>query len=241
MAHSPFHKLTPIALGCGAILVAGLLAPMTACEPSRGEALSSPAQPVYNFVGIRVGVDPKTVEGIRAVISWSVEPSTSPESSQSTWIGLYSEPTTPDHVSFEIVQIGWKQAGKNQIRLFWEWGISRVDFHVLYGPVVDSSQPIEVEIDRLGTNGYTFVVAGAEVGRATVPWKPSLAAANAETHNPADSIAGSAHSPEILRDVAVKVSTEWHHLGGRTFSTDPNLVASLGQPGEIEIWDARKA
>ena len=232
-------KSKRIAIVGGGFLTIALLALIIARGLSSTDALPSPAFPVYSFAGIRAAVDPATVEGIRAVITWSVEPSTSSQSSQSTWIGLYAEPKPQQHVSFEIVQIGWKQVGSGEPRLFWEWSVGRDDFHVSYGSVVHSAETLDVEIDRLGTNGYKFISAGTEVGRASVPWKPTLAAANGETHHPADLMAGSAQSPEMVRDVAVKVTNEWHHLGGRTFSTNSNYLASLGQPGEIEIWDVR--
>jgi hypothetical protein len=180
------------------------------------------------------------VQAVRATIEWWIAPRTLPNSAQSTWIGIFgpSDPTT--HRSLNVAQIGWKQLGSNQVRVFWEWGVDGQFNHISYGATVDAGQPLTVELDRDSTGLFSFRANGAVAAQESVSWTPSYLAIGAETHNPSDELAGSVKSPEVITGVEWKLAEVWQPLAGLTFSTLSQYQIATDAQGPLRIWDLRQ-
>jgi hypothetical protein len=179
------------------------------------------------------------VEGVRATITWTVAPITSANSAQSTWIGIFGPADPKTHLSLRIAQIGWKQLAPDPPRVFWEWGTDLSDNTISYGDQVQASKSLVVELDRDISGQYTFIADGKQVGSVTLAWQPSSLTIAAETHHPADVMAGSVQSPEVISDVMWKQNGIWRPLSAPTFSTNSVYHASVDSSERILIWDAR--
>jgi len=121
------------------------------------------------------------VEGLRATITWTVEPVIVPGYSVSTWIAL-GVASPGEGVSNQIAQIGWIETDPGQPHLFWEWGTSTADSHKQIGKAVEPGLPLNVEVDLDHSGEITFFVDAQAIGTASVPWVPTAIGAFAETH-----------------------------------------------------------
>src|SRR5712691_5004282 len=132
-----------LASACG-----GLSTSTTAVSPS-------PSPPVvYGFAGLNTSENAAQVEGLRATITWTVEPVIVPGYSVSTWIAL-AVATPGQGVSNQIAQIGWIETETGQPHLFWEWGTSTSDSHKQIGKAVEPGLPLKVEVDLDRSGGIT--------------------------------------------------------------------------------------
>ena len=209
---------------------------LVACGgPSRSVPSATPT--AYSFAGQTEHL--AGIEGIRATIVWTIAPKTLSSSAQSTWIGIFGKADSGTRLSFKIAQIGWKQAGQDPPRAFWEWGTDQSDNHIRYGPEVASGDVLQVELDRSPNGEYAFLANGVAVAKISLAWVPDYVSANAETQNPGDYLAGSSGAPETVSGLAVKVQGTWRPLAGDVYSTSSSYRAKSDSQDNLLIWDSR--
>lgn len=227
---------------------AGLIAALpillaSACEsPSTSTTSVSPSSSlpvVYGFAGVNTGENAAQVEGLRATITWTVEPVIVPGYPVSTWIAL-AVATPGQGVSNQIAQIGWIETNPGQPHLFWEWGTSTADSHKQIGKAVEPGPPLNVEVDRDGSGKITFLADGVAIGTATVPWVPTAVGAFAETHTTAEYLPGSSSRPEILSRFQEETDGNWSPYAGRVLTTSPQFRVNVASDNSVLIWDARQ-
>lgn len=200
----------------------------------------SPSPPVvYGFAGLNTGENAAQMEGLRATITWTVEPVIVPGYSVSTWIAL-AVATPGQGVSNEIAQIGWIETDPRQPHLFWEWGASPADSHKQIGKAVEPGSPLNVEVDLDRSGKITFLADAAAIGTATVPWVPTAAGAFAETHTTTEYLPGSSSQPEMLSSFQERIAGKWLPYAGRVLTTSPQFRVNVSSDNSVLIWDARQ-
>ncbi len=217
-----------LASACG-----GLSTSTTAVSPS-------PSPPVvYGFAGLNTSENVDQVEGLRATITWTVQPVIVPGYSVSTWIAFAV--ATPGHgVSNRIAQIGWIETDPGQAHLFWEWGTSTADNHKQIGKAVEPGLPLNVEVDLDRNGELTFFADAVAVGTATVPWVPTATGALAETHTTTEYLPGSSSRPEVLSGFQENVAGRWMPYTGHVFTTSPQFRVNVSSDNSVLIWDVRQ-
>src|SRR5467141_304405 len=199
--------------------VASILLLMSGCSGDAHGGTPSPQVPTYNFAGISTHQHAAEIEGIRATINWSVDPSTTAGSAQSTWIGIFGQSDPRTHLSSKIAQIGWKQQGTSPPRVFWEWGTDSNHVSIFYGDI--ATPPLTIELDRDPAGNFSFIANCINVGTVSLAWYPTFEAVAAETHRPSDLLAGSADRPEAIDHLEWRISGNWSAISAEPFSSNP--------------------
>jgi len=200
----------------------------------------SPSPPVvYGFAGLNASESVDQVEGLRATITWTVEPVIVPGYSVSTWIAFAV--ATPGHgESNRIAQIGWIETDPGRAHLFWEWGTSTADSHKQIGKAVELGLPLNVEVDLDRSGELTFLADAVAVGTARIPWVPTAIGAFAETHTTTEYLPGSSSLPEVLSGFQEKVAGTWMPYNGHVLTTSPQFRVNVSSDNSVLIWDVRQ-
>jgi len=219
----------------------GLLAsacggPSTSTKPTT----PNPSPPVvYSFAGLNTSENAAQVGGLRATITWTVEPVIVPGYSVSTWIAL-AVATPGQGVSNQIAQIGWIETEPGQPHLFWEWGTSTSDIHKQIGKAVEPGIPLHVEVDLDRSGGITFFADDESTGTAAIPWVPTAIGAFAETHTTTEYLPGSSSHPEMLNGFQEQVAGKWVPYAGSELTTSPQFRVKVSSDNSVLIWDVRQ-
>jgi hypothetical protein len=97
-----------------------------------------------------------------------------------------------------------------------------------------------VEIDRDPTGRFTFSANGTQLDQIALSWTPTYLAVGAETHHPADLVAGSSGMPELITGLEWELNGIWQPLKPATFSTYAAYQISTDSEGTLRIWDVRQ-